>query len=127
MPLCKTLRGFCQTKWPNQALYNYFFTPVGMTDFVSIYSFTAGEVMSERRGPGKGSFVIHQTVFYLQQHLFDSILFSTQQGRSRETEKWQHMSWDVDFPLISEVPLSSSCPGDIDITTSGDAADLSMI
>lgn len=83
--------------------------------------------MSEPGGSGEGSFVIHWTVFYLQQHLFDSVLFSTQQVRSRETEKWQQMSWDVDFPLISEVPLSSSCPGDVDITTSRDAADLSMI
>lgn len=83
--------------------------------------------MRELGGPGEGSFVIHQTVFYLQQHLFDSILFSTQQVRSRETEKWEQMSWGVDFPLISEVPLSSGCPGDVDITTSGDAADLSMI
>lgn len=58
-----------------------------MTDFVSICSFTAGEVVSELGGPGEGSFVIHQTVFYLQQHLFDSILFSTQQVSSSETEK----------------------------------------
>lgn len=39
----------------------------------------------------------------------------------------QQMSGDVDFALISEVPLSSGCPGDVDITTSGDAAGLSMI
>lgn len=59
--------------------------------------------------------------------LFNSILASTQQVRSRETEKVQQMSGDVDFALISEVPLSSGCPGDVDITTSGDAAGLSMI
>lgn len=104
-----------------------FFTPVGMSDVASVCSFTAGEVMSELGVPGEGSFVIHRTGFYLQQHLLDSVLSSTQQVRSRETEKWQQMSWDVDFPLISEVPLSSGCPGNVDITTSGDAADLSMI
>lgn len=38
---------------------------------------------------------------------------------------------DVDFPLISEVPLSSvheaGCPEGADITTAGDAADFRMI
>lgn len=105
----------------------WFFTPVGMTDFLSICSFMAGEVMSELGGPGEGSSVMHQNLLHLQQQLFNSILASTQQVRSRETEKVQQMSGDVDFALISEVPLSSGCPGDVDITTSGDAAGLSMI
>lgn len=43
--------------------------------------------MSEPGGAGKGSFLLHQFVFYLRQHLFDSILFSTQQIRSKETGK----------------------------------------
>lgn len=104
-----------------------FFTPVGMTDFVCICSYMAGEVMSEHGGPGEGSFVMHQNLLHLRQQLLNSILVSTQQVRSRETEKMQQMSGDVDFPWISEVPLSSGCPGAVDITTSGDAADLSMI
>lgn len=79
--------------------------------------------MSELGRNGEGSFV----VFYLQQHLFISILFSTRQGKSRETKKWQAVSQDVDFPLLSEMPLPSGCPEDIDITTSGDAADFSVI
>jgi len=58
----------------------------------------AGEARSEHEGPGEGSFVIHRSVFYLQQHLLDFILFSTPQVRSRESEKWRRMSWDVDFP-----------------------------
>lgn len=63
----------------------------------------AGEAGSRFGRPREGGFVIQEAVFYL----------------------------DVDFPLISEVPLSSvheaGCPEGVDITTSGDAADLSMI
>lgn len=100
-----------------------FFTPIYMTDFVPICSLMAGEGMRE---PGEVISVEHRTVLPTAISAQPS-LFSTQQVRSRETETWQQMSWDAIFPRISEVPLSSSCPGDVDITTSGHAAVLSMI